>query len=181
MPRPVRGVRAPAATGWSRAPPGYGPGMESTLQVVLVVVAGIAAAAWAVSVAVTAVMLDVARARRDAARVVDTAAGVERHVGRAALASAIVLAIAGSWYLWDRGLWSADAWWVGTAIGAWLVAFFGATLLRVPQLRAARRLSADHGAEDEDVQWRIRQVDLTARGELVLLVTALTVVFAQPS
>lgn len=150
------------------------------MQVVLVVVAAAAAAAWLVSVAVTALVLDVARARADAARVVDTAGRVERRAGRIALAAAVVVAVSGAWYLVDRGLWSADAWWVGTAIGAWLVTFFGATALRLPQLRAARRLSVDHGAEDEDVQWRIRQVDLTARGEFVLLLTAVVVVVVRP-
>lgn len=155
--------------------------MDDSLQATLIVVTGLAAIAWVASVAMTALSLDVVRGRGEPGGVVATARRLERWPARVALAAAVLVAIAGSSYLWSRGLSSGDEWWVGTAIGAWLVAFFGSTILRVPQLSAARRRSTTEGVHDEDVQWRIRQVDLTARGELLLLLVAFAVVVAQPS
>ena len=61
------------------------------------------------------------------------------------------------------------------------MAFLGSTLLRAPQLSRAAALAQTRGADDEDVQWRIRQVDLTSRGELLLLVVAVVVVVIRPA
>ncbi len=148
---------------------------------VLVVVVAIAAAAWIVVVGTTAGWGMRVRAGDDPEAVVGYARRIERLSLLVALPAAVVAAAAGGWYVAGRDLALVDNWWIGTAIGAWVVAFFGSTLLRAPQLQRAVQLSTEHGAGDEDVQWRIRQVDLTSRGELVLLVVAAVVLVVRPS
>jgi hypothetical protein len=155
--------------------------MDSTLQTVLVVVAAAAGVAWIAATAATAGFGMHVRSGEDAQAVVDYARRMARITSLVALPAAVLAAAAGGWYLADRDVELAANWWAGTAIGAWIVAFFGATLLRAPQLQRAVGLAGVHGADDEDVQWRIRQVDLTSRGELVLLVVAVLVVVLQPS
>ncbi len=155
--------------------------MDSTLQTVLVVVLAIAVVAWVAVVASTAAFGARVRAGDDPQRVVDYAARMARPAALVALPASILALATGLWYVADRDLALVDNWWIGTGIGAWIVCFFGATLLRPPQLRRAVALSGEHGADDEDVQWRIRQVDLTARGELVLLLVAVVVLVVRPS
>ena len=155
--------------------------MDSTLQTVLVAVAAIAALAWIAVVAATAGFGMRVRGGDDAGAVVSYAARMASLSRFVALPAAIVAAAAGGWYVADRNLAIEANWWIGTAIGAWVVAFFGSTALRAAQLAHAVRLSGSAGADDEDVQWRIRQVDLTARGELLLLVVAVVVVVLRPA
>lgn len=155
--------------------------MDSTLQTVLVVVFCIAVGAW---IAVTAVVAGYGmrvRSGDEPQRVVDYARRMARIAAFVALPASVLAIAAGGWYLADRNLGLGDEWWIGTGVGAWIVAFFGSTLLRAPQLRRAVALAGTKGAYDEDVQWRIRQVDLTSRGELVLLVTAAVVLAIRPA
>lgn len=159
---------------------GYHSGMDSSLQHVLVAVCGLAAAAWLLVVAATAGWGMRVRGGEDAGAVVDYARRMAQLSVRVALPAALVLAVAGSWYVLGRDLGIAEHWWIGTALGAWIVAFFGSTLLRGAQLGHAVKLSGTQGVDDEDVQWRIRQVDLTARGELLLLAVAVVVVLVRP-
>ncbi len=155
--------------------------MDSTLQTVLVVLVAASAAAWICVVAATAGWGARVRARDDADAVVAYAKRIATLSRVVALPAAFVAMAAGGWYVTDRNLSFAEHWWIGTGVGAWIVAFFGSTLLRAPQLRRAVALSAQHGADDEDVQWRIRQVDLTSRGELLLLVVAAVVLVVRPA
>ncbi len=155
--------------------------MDSGLQTALVVVVALAAAAWILVVAATAGWGMRVRSGDDPAAVVAYASRIRRLSTLVALPAAVLAALAGGVYVADRDLALVDNWWIGTGIGAWIVAFFGSTLLRGPQLGRAVAISTTAGADDEDVQWRIRQVDLTSRGELVLLVVAAIVLVVRPS
>lgn len=76
---------------------------------------------------------------------------------------------------------SFDDWWTGACLGAWLVAFFGSAQLRPSRLRRLLASAEEHGTDTEDVRWRLRQVLLVGRGELLLLAVAVAVLVAQPS
>lgn len=154
--------------------------MDSTLQTVLVVVFALSGAAWIATVALGAVRGARVRSGDDAAAVIDHARWLARLARRVTMPAAIVVAATGGWWVYDSGTSLGSHWWIGTAIGAWLVCVFGATLVRAPLLSTAVQLSTEHGADDEDVQWRIRQVDLTGRGELLLLVVTAVVVAIRP-
>jgi hypothetical protein len=154
--------------------------MDAGLEQATAIVALVAAGCWLALVAWSTASLARARTAGDAPRVVDRAASVARVATLAAAPLAVIAGVAGVTYV-AEGAASLDSdWWVGTAIGTWLVCFFGSTLLRGRHLTHAVRLSSEHGVEDEDVQWRIRRVDLLGRGELLLLVVALLVVALQP-
>jgi hypothetical protein len=155
--------------------------MDSTLQTVLVVLFTAAFAAWILVVATTAGWGMRVRSGDDPAAVVGYARRIATLSLLVALPAAVIAAGAGGWYVADRDLEVVDNWWIGTGIGAWVVAFFGSTMLRAPQLQRAVQISGEQGPADEDVQWRIRQVDLTSRGELVLLVVAAIVLVVRPS
>ena len=155
--------------------------MDSTLQTVLVVLVAVTAAAWILVVAATAGWGMRVRSGDDPAAVVSYARRIAQLSLFVALPAAVVAAAAGGAYVADRDLALVDNWWIGTGIGAWIVAFFGSTLLRGPALNRAVQISTTAGAGDEDVQWRIRQVDLTSRGELVLLVVAAIVLVIRPA
>ncbi len=155
--------------------------MDSTLQIILVALVAAASAAWILVVATTAGWGMHVRSGDDPAAVVNYARRVGKLSLLVALPAALIAAGAGTWYIADRDLKLVDNWWLGTAIGAWIVAFFGSTMLRAPQLQRAVLVSTQQGADDEDVQWRIRQVDLTSRGELVLLLVAAVVLVIRPS
>jgi hypothetical protein len=154
--------------------------MDSTLQTVLVAVFALAGAAWLLTVAIGALLGARVRGGGDGAAIVAHARRTARLTRFVTLPAAILVAVSGGWYVLGRDLALGSNWWIGTAIGAWLVCFFGATLLRAPQLSRAACLSVEHGADDEDVQWRIRQADLTSRGELLLLTVAAVVVASRP-
>lgn len=157
--------------------------MDVTSQTVLLAIATTAAMAWILVVAATALLGMRTRAGDDADAVVNYAARTERLSRFVALPASLVAggaAIAG-WRMADPALSIGSNWWIGTAIGAWIVAFFGSSLLRAPQLARAVAIAGDAGADDEDVQWRIRQVDLTSRGELVLLLVAVVVLVVRPA
>jgi ABC-type uncharacterized transport system permease subunit len=155
--------------------------MDSTLQTVLVTIVAAAAAAWIVVVATTAGWGMQVRSGDDPAAVVAYARRVGQLSRFVALPAAVLAAAAGGWYVAGRDLALVDNWWIGTGIGAWIVAFFGSTLLRGAQLQRAVTISTTEGPGDEDVQWRIRQVDLTSRGELVLLLVAALVLVIRPA
>lgn len=155
--------------------------MDSTLQTVLVAVLAAASTAWILVVATTAGWGMRVRSGDDPAAVVAYARRVAKLSLLVALPAALLAAGAGGWYVVDRDLKVGDNWWIGTGIGAWIVAFFGSTMLRSLQLDSAVLLASTEGAGAEDVQWRIRQVDLTSRGELVLLVVAAIVLVVRPS
>jgi hypothetical protein len=154
--------------------------MDTTLHMVLAFGAAIAAAAWLASVAWTSATLGRARSGDDAEAVVARAGRLAGSAAIGAFVAALVAGGAGLWYVLDRDLSLASNWWVGTAIGAWVVAFFGSTITRRRELSTAVRLSGERGTEDEDVQWRIRRVDLLGRGETLLLAVAIAVVAWQP-
>ncbi len=155
--------------------------MSTTTQHVLVALIAVAAAAWIASVALAMQLLARARASGDAARVVQRAAVATRVAWFAALPAALVVAASGVWYVLGRDLSIDPNWWIGTALAAWLMCFFGATAMRGRHLRGAITLAERDGDDEEEVQWRIRRVDLLARGELLLLVVATVVVVLQPS
>ncbi|MCW2920854.1 MAG: hypothetical protein JWL76_728 [Thermoleophilia bacterium] len=155
--------------------------MDSGLQTTLVVLAVAGAATWILVVATTAGWGMRVRSGDDPAAVVSYARRIAKLSLFVALPAALLAAVAGGWFVADRDLALVDNWWVGTGIGAWIVAFFGSSLLRGPQLNRAVQISSTAGADDEDVQWRIRQVDLTSRGELVLLVVAAIVLVIRPT
>jgi hypothetical protein len=154
--------------------------MDSTLQTVLVVLFVVAGATWLATVAIGALLGARVRGTGDEAAIVAHARRIARLTRLATLPAAVVVAASGGWYVLGRDLSIASNWWIGTAIGAWIVCFFGATLLRAPQMSRAAQLSVEHGVGDEDVQWRIRQADLVSRGELLLLVVAGAAVAMRP-
>jgi hypothetical protein len=98
-----------------------------------------------------------------------------------ALPASIIALLSGAWLVTDADLHIATDWWIGTGIGAWIAAFLGSTMLRGAALARVVSLAGQHGADDEDVRWRIREVHLVARGELLLLVVALVVMLLQPT
>lgn len=151
--------------------------METASFVVFV----LAAATWVGAVAATAVFGARVRAREDADAVVAFAARHARIARWVAIPAALVALAAGLVAVDQRDLSIADDWWIGTGLGAWCVAFLGSTASRGKLLRRAVKLAAAQGAQDEDVRWRIRQVTLVVRGELLLVVVALVVVATTPS
>lgn len=54
-------------------------------------------------------------------------------------------------------------------------------MMRGPALARVVKLAAAHGAGDEDVRWRLRQVLLVARGELLLLTVVLVLMVLTPT
>jgi hypothetical protein len=98
-----------------------------------------------------------------------------------ALPGSLVVLLTGGVLMAERNVTIAESWWLGASIGCWIVAFLGSTMLRGPECKRIGRLADEHGAGDEDVQWRIRRVVLLGRGELLLLAVALTLMLWQPA
>lgn len=121
------------------------------------------------------------RARADHAQAVTFAADHALLTRAVAVPGALVVLLTGGWLMRESDLQLGRDWWLGTGIGAWIVAFLGSTMLRGPALARVVRLAAEHGPDDEDVRWRLRQVLLIARGELLLLVVALVVMVLTPT
>ncbi|MCB0879877.1 MAG: hypothetical protein KDC46_12965 [Thermoleophilia bacterium] len=155
--------------------------MSSSTQHLLVATAALGAVAWLVGVAV--ITIGIARARN--AGDPDATVARARRMRTVTLAltvpGAILVAAAGGWYVLGRDLSIDPNWWIGTALATWLVTTFGSTFGRARQLSLAADRAGEHGTDDEDAQWRIRRVDLIARGELLLLVVAVVVVVLQPT
>lgn len=147
----------------------------------LLIVFILAAAAWLLSVAWSAARGARVRERGTADEVVAYAAKDARVSNRVGVPAAILAAAAGGWYAADRDLAIASHWYVGTAIATWVVAFLGSTAFRGAALHKAVGIAATSGAGDEDVRWRIRQVTLVTRGEVLLLVVAAAVLLIRPS
>ena len=155
--------------------------MDANLQSTLFVIFVIATSAWLGAVAATAGFGARVRAVGDADQVVAYASRFARITTLVALPAACIVLASGGAYVLGREMTIAQDWWIGTALGAWIVAMLGSTLLRAPQLSRAVLLAGEHGAEDEDVRWRIRQVTLVVRGELLLLSVAALVLIIQPA
>lgn len=140
-----------------------------------------AAVAWIGTVAVLELLGLRVRARGDAHAAVAFAAD-RGWVGRVlALPGALVLLISGGWLAQDGDVELDQAWWLGSGIGLWLVAFLGSAMLRGPEARRIVALAAQLGADAEEVRWRVWRVTLLQRGELLLLVVALMLMVLQPS
>jgi hypothetical protein len=95
--------------------------------------------------------------------------------------SSLLVLLAGGWLMHDAGLTFAHAWWLGAGLGLWIVAFFGSTMLRGAFLSRVVKAAAERGPDNEDVHWRLRQVVLIARGELLLLTVALALMVLTPT
>jgi hypothetical protein len=147
----------------------------------LVILFALACATWLATVALAVFSGGRARADEDPAAAVAHAtrqARISRLVGVPAALAVLGL---GLWLVRANDLSSANEWWVGTAIGTWIVAFFGSTMLRSMMLTRAAQVAMVDGPGAEDVRWRIRQVDMTVRGELLLLSVAAIVLVVQPA
>lgn len=156
--------------------------MGDGIQSVLMIVFSIAALGWLIQVLTTIAFLGRARSRENHDLALNRAKRIATTTLFAAIPLALVTAAAGAWIVRENpDLSVAKDWWIGTAIGSWIVAFFGSTLGRAAQLRQAVRVSTSAGSDDEDVRWRIRNVDLVSRGELLLLSVAAIVVVLHPN
>jgi hypothetical protein len=98
-----------------------------------------------------------------------------------ALPGSLALLLSGGWLMHDADLKLASSWWLGAGIGAWIVAFLVSTMLRGPQLARIVKLAGELGADAEEDRWRLRQVLLVTRGELLLLTVALALMVLQPT
>lgn len=155
--------------------------MGISLHEVVLAVHVAAAVAWIGSVLAFEVLGVRQRRRGDAAEGVAFAADHAFFTRAVALPGALALLLSGGWLMGDSGLDVGESWWVGAGIGIWIVAFLGSTMLRGPHLARAVKLAAEMGADAEDVRWRIRQVRLVTRGELLLLTVALVLMVLTPS
>ncbi|MCW2927781.1 MAG: hypothetical protein JWM86_1749 [Thermoleophilia bacterium] len=155
--------------------------MDSPLQTALLIATALASATWIVAVAWSAGRGAQVRSKGSAQDVVDYAGTDARISSRVAIPAALIALATGVWLVAAADLDIRSHWYVGTALGAWPVAFLGSTALRGAQLKQAHDIAAKQGAEDEDVRWRIRQVTLITRGELMLLLVAAAVVIIQPA
>lgn len=140
----------------------------------------ISSLAWLVIVAATAWVGARVRARGDAEAGVRYAARFAALSKWVAIPAALLALAFGIAAVQSRGFSIDPHWWVGTALGAWIVAFLGSTLMRGALLAKAVEVARSVGADAEDVRWRIRQVTLVSRGELVLLLATAAVVALQP-
>jgi hypothetical protein len=147
----------------------------------LVILFALAGATWLATVALAAFSGGRARADEDPSAAVAHAtrhARISRFVG---VPAALLVLGVGLQLVAKSDLSSANEWWVGTAMGTWIVAFSGSTMLRSTMLNRAARVATVEGPDAEDARWRIRQVDMTVRGELLLLVVAAIVLVLQPA
>lgn len=151
--------------------------MEEPALVVFVIATG----AWLGCVAATTWTGSRVRARGDAAAGVAWAERHRRLTTLVAVPSALIALGSGIWAVLDRDLSIDPNWWIGTGIGAWVVAFLGSTLPRGPLLRRAVARAVQLGPDEEDVRWQVRQVSLVVRGELLLLVVAAVVIALRPT
>lgn len=99
---------------------------------------------------------------------------------RLLLPSAVLLAVTGGWLMQDADLAIADHWWLGGSIGLWAVAMFVALLMLTPETRMIAREAAEHGADAEQVQWRIHRWLMLQRGQLLLIAVALALMTIRP-
>jgi hypothetical protein len=155
--------------------------MDISLRDVVLLLHVAGAIAWIGSVLALEVVGTRIRAREDHAGAVAFAGDHAFFTRAVALPGSLVLLLSGGWLMHDLHLHLGSSWWLGAGIGAWIVAFLGSTMLRGPQLARVVKLAAEHGADDEDVRWRTRQVLLVARGELLLLTVALALMVLRPT
>lgn len=155
--------------------------MEISLHDVVLAVHVAGAVAWIASVLAFEVLGARQRDRGNAAEGVSFASDHAFFTRAVALPGALALLLSGGWLMQDGGFEIREAWWIGAGIGIWVVAFVGSTMLRGPQLARVVRMATQAGPEDEDVRWRLRQVRLITRGELLLLTVALALMVLKPS
>lgn len=141
----------------------------------------VSAVAWIGSVLAFEVLGVRQRRRANAAEGVSFAADHAVFTRTVALPGSLALLLSGGWLMQDSGLDIGEAWWIGAGIGIWIVAFVGSTMLRAPRLARVVTVAAEIGADAEDVRWRLRQVRLITRGELLLLTVALVLMVLTPS
>jgi hypothetical protein len=139
-----------------------------------------AATTWTGAVAATALFGARTRSRGSAEDVVAWGARHAKLTRMVAIPAALVALAASIAGVRARDLSIDPHWWIGTGIGAWVVAFLGSTMGRGRALARAVRQAGTETAESEDVQWQLRQVSLVVRGELLLLVVALVVIALTP-
>lgn len=141
----------------------------------------LAAVAWAGSVMSLVLVGTRVRARADHEAAVSFAADHAWLTRAIAVPGAIAALLSGGWLMQESSYTLAQDWWLGAGIGGWIVAFLGSTMMRGPALARVVKLAAAHGAGDEDVRWRLRQVLLVARGELLLLTVVLVLMVLTPT
>ncbi|MCW2924882.1 MAG: putative integral rane protein [Thermoleophilia bacterium] len=155
--------------------------MGISLHDVILLVHVAAAVAWLGSVLAFEVLAARQRGRGDAAEGVAFALDHAFFTRAVALPGALALLLSGGWLMHDGGFEIRESWWIGAGLGIWFVAFLGSTMLRGPQLARVVRGAAEAGPDDEDVRWRLRQVRMVTRGELLLLTVALAVMVLKPT
>jgi len=156
--------------------------MDEPLHLALFVIVVLAAAGWAVSLLVVEVVGTNVRARGDGDAAVAFAARFQRVTRLVTMPCAFASLLAGAWLVRDHADWALDEdWWIGACLATWLVAFCGSTMLRAARLQHLVASTAKHGADSEDVRWRLRQVLLIGRGELLLLGVAIALLALRPS
>lgn len=139
------------------------------------------AIAWILAVVALELLGTRMRRRGDAASAVTFAQRQARFTRIVALPGSLLLLLSGGWLMHDSGRSLSGSWWLGAGIALWLVAFLGSLMWRGPRLVRAVQAADEHGGDSEDVRWRIRQVLLLGRGELLLLAVALALMLVQPN
>ncbi|MEO6866977.1 MAG: hypothetical protein ABI200_03055 [Gaiellales bacterium] len=154
--------------------------MATTTQTILLMFAILGAVAWIGTVLELELHGQRMRRAEDGDKNVAFAAREARIAKLVTMPGAALVLIAGTWLAVEMDRTIAGYWWLGSLLGLWIVAVMGSLLLRGARLRAVLASAAEHGSDEEDVRWRLRQVLLLARGELLLLVVAVVLVIVQP-
>ena len=119
-------------------------------------------------------------ARDDATEVARFAGDAEVIGMRVFMPASLVVLLAGAWLVYD-GPWRVDDLWVMLALGLFALSFVTGAGFLGPESGRISRGMAERGAEDADVQRRIRRIMLVSRIELVWLLAIVALMVLKPT
>jgi uncharacterized membrane protein len=113
-------------------------------------------------------------------RTADLMADVEWIGTRLLVPSSLLVVVFGVWMVLDSPAWEFSQFWVSAGLAVFTASFVAGAGFLGPESGRLAKLTAERGADDPDVQRRIRRVLWISRIELVLLIAVIYVMVTKP-
>ena len=113
-------------------------------------------------------------------RTAELMSDVEWLGNRVLVPSALLVVGFGVWMVLDSPAWEFSQTWISLGLAVFVASFVAGAGFLGPETGRISRLLDERGAEDSEVQRRIRRVLLVSRIELVLLIALILVMITKP-
>ena len=113
-------------------------------------------------------------------RTADLMADTEWIGTRLLVPSSLLVVVFGVWMVLDSPIWDFSQFWISSGLAVFAASFLAGAGFLGPESGRLAKLTAERGAEDPDVQRRIRRVLMVSRIELVLLIAVIYLMVTKP-